>query len=363
MTAHDIPATSEVRDTMTKAQAEAMSALGLNRDRVEVWEDGYRAAGAADSTFEWWYFDVQFDDGSTLVVTFSNKPHTNPSGPLTPTLLVIRQLPDGTRRHLEPTFPAEEFSAATDRCDVRIGASTVSGDLDTYQLHIEADDMVADLTINRAAPSWRPGAGISYFDAAKSHYLAWVVPVPFGTVTATITEGGQSRTLDGSAYHDHNWGNHLMGSFLDHWYWGRAHIGDYTLVYVRMTTKGFMGLGQINIPTFYLAKGEELVTDDMLPLRLETGGDVPGPGEQSYPTHMEWTWAGDRGRITMTVTNPKLIESLDMSTPRHGISNLLHLGEHPMYYDFNADMTLDIALDDLTDRVTGRTLYEKMMFR
>ncbi|WP_308465260.1 lipocalin-like domain-containing protein [Rathayibacter soli] len=347
---------------MAKAQTDALAALGLKPDHVEVWEDGYRAVDAADSTFEWWYFDVQLDDGSTLVVTFSNKPHTDPSGPLIPTLLVIRQLPDGTRRHLAPTFSAEEFSAATDRCDVRLGASTVTGDLDTYELHIEADGITANLTITRAAPSWRPGAGVSYFDSAKRHYLAWVVPVPYGQVTATIAEHGETKTLTGTAYHDHNWGNHLMGSFLDHWFWGRAHVGDYSIVYVRMTTKGFMGFGQINIPTFYLAKGDDLITDDMLPLRLVTSDEVPGPGEQTYPTRMEWTWEGDRGRITMTATNPALIESLDMSTPRHGMSSLLHMGEHPMYYDFNADLVLDIELDGLTDHVTGRTLYEKMIF-
>ncbi|TQK20736.1 hypothetical protein FBY40_3279 [Microbacterium sp. SLBN-154] len=363
MAAHDIPDTPEIRATLQRSQEEGLAALGLKSDTVEPWEDGYRAAAAADSTFEWWYFDCQFDDGSTLVVTFSNKPHTDPSGPLTPTLLVIRQLPDGTRRHLEPTFPAGEFAAATDSCDVRIGPSRVTGDLRTYDLHIEADDIVADVHIDRAAPSWRPGAGITYFGQAKDRYLAWVVPVPYGTATATVTEHGTTRQLTGSAYHDHNWGNHLMGSFLDHWYWGRAHVGDYTLVYVRMTTKGLFGFGEVNIPTFFLAKGDRLITDDLVPLRLTTSGDVPGPGHQSYPTRMEWTWRSDRGSIAMTVTNPTLIESLDMKVPRHGVGALLHAGEHPMYYDFNADVDLDIRLDDLTDHVTGRTLYEKMMFR
>jgi len=363
MAAHDIPDTPEIRATMAAGQAEGMKGLGLASSTVEKWEDGYRAAKTADSTFEWWYFDCQFDDGSTLVVTFSNKPHTNPSGPLVPTVLAIRQLPDGTRRHLEPTFGADEFSASTEQCDVTIGKNSVKGDLDTYEIHLEIEDLVADVSITRAAPSWRPGAGINYFDSARDHFLAWVVPVPYGTVTATITEGGSTSTVTGSAYHDHNWGNHLMGSFLDHWYWGRAHVGEYTLVYVRMTTKGFMGFGEINIPTFYLAKGETLITDDLLPLRLVTSGDVPGPGHQSYPTTMAWSWHTDRGSITMTATNPTLIESLDMAVPRHGISKLVHASEHPMYYDFNADLELDIALDDLTDHVVGRTLYEKMMFR
>lgn len=363
MPAHAIPDTPEIRARMDAAQAEGMAALGLHGSEVQAWEDGYRAAEAADSTFEWWYFDCQFDDGSTLVVTFSNKPHTDPGGPITPTVLVIRQLADGTRTHVEPSFPAESFAAETTRCDVRIGANTVTGDLDTYRLHVDVEGLTADVTIHRAAPSWRPGAGITFFDAAKTHYLAWVVPVPYGTVEATITQSGKTVTLTGTAYHDHNWGNHLMGSFLDHWFWGRAHLGEYTLVYVQMTTKGLFGLGQIQIPTFYLARGNEVLTDDLLPLRLTTSGEVPGPGHQTYPTRLEWTWEREGDRIALTVTQPRLIEALDMRPRRSPLSAVLHAGEHPEYYDFTADAELDIRLGDLVDRVTGRTLYEKMMFR
>lgn len=362
MSAHDIPDTAEIREKMAASQQSAMTALGLAPE-VQPWEDGYRAAADPAHTFEWWYFDCQFDDGSTLVVTFANKPHTDPSGPLAPSVLIIRQLADGTRLHLEPQYEATDFSASTEGCDVRIGPNTVTGDLDHYDIHIEAEGITADVTIDRAAPSWRPGAGVNYFDSARTHFLAWVVPVPYGTVSATIVQDGATTSLTGSAYHDHNWGNHLMGSFLDHWYWGRAHVGDYTVVYVRMTTKGLFGLGEINLPTFYLATADRVVTDDMLPLRLTTSGDVDGPGHQTYPTRMEWSWASERGTITLTATNPALIESLDMRTPRHGLAAVLHAGEHPMYYDFNADLELDIALDDLTDHVTGRTLYEKMMFR
>jgi hypothetical protein len=42
---------------------------------------------------------------------------------------------------------------------------------------------------------------------------------------------------------------------------------------------------------------------------------------------------------------------------------LMHLVEHPMYYDFNADAKLTIDLKGTKETVTGRTLYEKMMFR
>lgn len=363
MSAHDIPDTAEVRASMAKAQASGMADLGLASSKVEVWEDGYRAAAHADSTFEWWYFDCQFSDGSTLVVTFSNKPHTNPHGPLTPTMLVIHHGPDGKGRRIEKIYDPSEFSAAVDSCDVRIGPNTVTGNLDEYVMHLDVEGLKADVTIERKAPSWRPGAGISYFDSKRKDFLAWVVPVPYGTVTADIEDQGAAVSLEGAAYHDHNWGNQLMGDFLDHWYWGRAHVGDYTLVYVRMTTKGLFGFGSINIPTFFLAKGDQLLTDDLIPLRLTTVGEQPGPGGHTYPNTLAFTWSTDAGHVEFTITNPSLIEALDLRTPQHGLAALMHAGEHPEYYDFNADIDLRIDLNGVKDHVKGRTLFEKMMFR
>ena len=58
-----------------------------------------------------------------------------------------------------------------------------------------------------------------------------------------------------------------------------------------------------------------------------------------------------------------MIEALDMARPRHGLSHLLHMSDHPVYYDFNADAELTVKLHGLDETVTGRTLFEKMMFR
>jgi predicted secreted hydrolase len=364
MHGHDIPDTPEVRAKLDAAQAEAMQSLGLDPKVVAVWEDGFRSADEVDHSFEWWYFDMQLDDGSTLVATYNTKPNTAPDGPLDPSVLIIYHGADGTKVRADTHHPAEEFSAAKDRCDVRIGPNTVSGDLECYQLHLDDADVTADLMIERHSPSWRPGAGTTYFDAARSQRFSWVVPVPYGSVSGTVTAGGQTRTVTGSAYHDHNWGNKVMEAGLDHWFWGRAHIGDFTVVYALITTKGLFGVGALNLPTFMLAKGDELLTDDMLPLRLETHDEVAGPGHQSYPTELEWSWHADGSSVTMTVTNVEMIEALDMSGAHHGLGQaLLHAFDHPMYYDFNADMELRVKLEGIDETVTGRTLFEKMMFR
>ncbi|MCC7076882.1 MAG: hypothetical protein IT198_07125 [Acidimicrobiia bacterium] len=365
MRVHDIPDTPEMRAKIDAAQAEALASLGVDPKVVAVSEDGLRTVDDLEHSFEWWYFDMQFDDGSTLVATFNTKPHTGPDGPLDPSVLVIYHGSDGTKIRAGVNHPRSEFSAAADGCDVRVGPNTVRGDLARYRLHLEDAGIKADLTLERHAPSWRPGAGITYYDSAHKQQLGWVVPVPYGTVHGTVAvDGGEPHRVTGSGYHDHNWGNREMSAGLDHWYWGRAHIGDFTVVYVRMTTKGHFGLGALNIPTFMLTKGEELITDDMLPLRLETRGDVPGPGHQTYPTELDWTWKSGRGSVSMQVRNVEMIEALDMSRPHHGFThNALHMFEHPMYYDFNADMELHVDLDGIHETVRGRTLFEKMMFR
>ena len=88
------------------------------------------------------------------------------------------------------------------------------------------------------------------------------------------------------------------------------------------------------------------------------------PGHQTYPTELVWSWHTDRGSVTMTITGVEMIEALDMSRPHHGLAQgLLHAFDHPMYYDFNADMELSVKLDGIDETVSGRTLFEKMMFR
>ena len=364
MSIHYLPDTPEFRAHMAQGNDEALKAMGLDPHVVAPWEDGYRAKATEDSTFEWWYFDMQLDDGSTLVVVFFNKDADRPHEPVSPSVLVIHQKPDGTRtRHTLP-FPAAQFSAATDKCDVKIGPNTVTGDLNTYALHVEDEGLAVDLTITRVAPSWRPGASLTYFNKAKTEFLAWVVPVPYGTVAGTLTVDGQAHQITGSAYHDHNWGNRQMGSMLDHWFWGRAHIDDFTLIYVCMVTRGLMGVGHLGITTLMVAKGDQVLVEDGLPLRLETTGEVAAPGHQHYPTELTWTWQQGDDRLRMHITNPTLIEALDRAPDgpkwRHPIANFV---DHPMYYDFNADMTLDVDVKGVKASVTGRTLYEKMIFR
>ena len=50
--------------------------LGLPNSDIQTWEDGWRTSAVAETrgTFEWWYFDVHLDDGSTVTVEMHTKP-------------------------------------------------------------------------------------------------------------------------------------------------------------------------------------------------------------------------------------------------------------------------------------------------
>lgn len=350
----------DIREKMEKDTAKSLARWGLKAGVVEPWEDGYRTKDKPN-TFEWWYFDADFDDGSTTVMTFTSRPATHPKGKLRPTLLLIMRSPEGESVRLTREFEPDEFSASAEGCDVRLASNTAKGDLDRYALHAEIDDCSADLSITRHGPSWRPGSGITSSERKEDSYFGWVVPVTYGTVEGTIRFKGQEKQVKGSCYHDHNWGNFSLGSAIDHWYWGRAHLGDFTVVFVQMVTPHLPIVGSLNLNTLMLAKGEEVITDDGLPLRLQVSDFVDGPLRGSYPTKLDWSWHTDEGDITLTIRNPKLIEALDLleGTPRWA-QPLVHLIANPYYYDFNADLELKVDLKGIKAVEYGRALYELM---
>src|SRR5512134_551699 len=105
-------------------------------ETVAPWEDGLRT-GVERGTFEWWYFDAHFDDGSTAVVSFATKPLLERNGPLKPAVSLTITRSDGTKISQFPIYPASQFSASKESCDVRIGPNWTKGDLRQYQVHVE----------------------------------------------------------------------------------------------------------------------------------------------------------------------------------------------------------------------------------
>ncbi len=240
--------------------------LGLKRGQVEPWEDGMRTSGGRGS-YEWWYFDSHLDDGSSLVITFYTKWMLKPKGPEAPMISADLDRPGKPTLHIVVHAKPDEFSASQERCDVRLKDSYFRGDLHTYQIRLASDELTAEVELVGQVPSWRPATGCTYFGAHEEHLFAWMPAVPQGRVTATLTEKGAApRTVTGVGYHDHNWGDVAMSKLMNHWYWGRAQAGPYSVIASYIWAEA--AYGRTELPNFLLAKDGKVVADQSSKTRL-----------------------------------------------------------------------------------------------
>ncbi len=240
---------------------------GLDPSTIAQWEDGARTDDRP-GTYEWWYFDAHLDNGSKLVVVFMNKDLVTPNRPLSPILRVDLDLPDGRSFQKVLSFPPEEWSAARDRADVRIGANRFHGDLHEYRIQATADDVSVDVMLVGDIPPWRPATGHMLFGSKRELEFAWLPSVPQGTVTGSYAVDGVTTSVTGVGYHDHNWGNVALTKIIHDWYWARGQAGPFSVIasYITAVEK----YGYESVPVFMLARDGRIVADDASLVRFET---------------------------------------------------------------------------------------------
>jgi len=242
--------------------------LGLSASAIAPWEDGMRTTGAR-GTYEWWYFDGSLSDGSSMVIVFYTKDQIMPNKPMKPKVTFELNRPDGTRVFKELEIDTSQFSASKDSCNVRIGVNSFSGNLHDYTIHIAIDSVKADIALHGTVPSWRPNTGFTTFQQGKqSHYFAWLPSVPQGNLEGTVTISGRSQVVKGVGYHDHNWGDAPMQNLIHDWYWGRAQVGNYSIIasYITAADK----YSNATIPIFMLARDGRIVADDFTKVKFST---------------------------------------------------------------------------------------------
>ncbi|WP_437309504.1 hypothetical protein [Sorangium sp. So ce388] len=250
--------------------------LNLDPGRIQPWEDGLRTDPGARS-FEWWYHDCRLDDGTRVTIELHTKPPVvSPSAPLTPFVSLVMLRPDGSLLVKNAVVSPDAFSASRDGCDVRIGEHWCRGDLRRQEVHVELEGTVIDLEMISELAPWRPATGHMLLGEDESRYIAWLPVMPRARVTAEITAGGRRERLGGVGYHDHNWGNVAPASAIDHWYWGHAHIGEYTVVTLRAVSHA--KYGKAVLVAYLLARGGEVLAQGTEGLELSAIGEARDPG-------------------------------------------------------------------------------------
>jgi predicted secreted hydrolase len=276
---------------------------------------------------------------------------------LYPGLTINITPPDGRHLGAFPLHSPELFSASREQCDVRIGPNTARGDLHSYQIYAEGNGLGVNLSFTGSVPPWRPGVGKNYYSADLSRYFAWLPAIPYGTVEGTLTYDGKSHAVKGVGYHDHNWGNVGLNDVMSHWVWGRAHLGDYTLIFVEMVSAP--AYNSQKLPVFLLAKGDKILIGDGAPLKY-----IEHSSKRQYPQQIDFNWQTDSGQVQLKLRQPRIIEAASLlgSLPWWK-RTLARLVANPYYFRFSAQLDLEINLPEAKDHLQGEALYELMLLR
>jgi hypothetical protein len=313
--------------------------LKLQKGTVEKWEDGMRTTGGS-GTYEWWYFDAKLADGSTLVVGFYTKLLTDLQSALEPVIMVNLDFEDGTQLEKRISYEQSEWSAATDQCNVTIGHNYFRGDLETYEIHFQDDDLTLDIQIQREAISWRPQTGHMMF-GEDGDFFAWVVPVPQGHATVAYTYNGEAVNTTGSGYHDHNWGNKSLSEIINHWYWARAEVGPYAVIASEIIAEKAYGYDSLVV--FNISKDGQLVQDNgenVKLLRVFPLPDATTGKPVSKEVRFEYEDAENRYELKLVVED-SLLNIFLLEGPMR-VASMLLTGTEAAYMRFSGVAILSV---------------------
>ncbi|MGI6109808.1 MAG: lipocalin-like domain-containing protein [Eubacteriaceae bacterium] len=217
--------------------------LGVNPDKVEIWEDGRRNPETDAGNWEWWYFDSILDDGTKVVIQFFTKAgmrNIAKNGDVPSVTIKITE-PDGKVYSRDLKVRARNCRFGADRCDVHIGPHSFVGDFTKYHIHVDTvRGLGADLELISKAKPYRPGT--AYFGFGDDEYYTWLCSVPRGEVSGALTIGGKKKGVQGTGYHDHQWGNRFYLPEWNNWLWARQSFKDYSILifdFITSDTYGF----------------------------------------------------------------------------------------------------------------------------
>jgi len=233
--------------------------LGINKE-IAVWEDGIRSTGGR-GTYEWWYFDAAYSDGTKVVVIFYTKNGFDVRGLSNPTASIEITYPNGKRiSKYVSEGRGQKIRASKERCDVKIGQSSIKYSKGNYLIHFMDGDIEYTCTMKPKLPMWRPGTGHWYYGEKQEYYFAWIVAQPSANISATLKVCDETLELSGTGYHDHNWGNIHMRKLMNHWYWCRANIGPYTIIACDIITQ--KKYDYTRLPVIMIAKDGIILEDN-----------------------------------------------------------------------------------------------------
>lgn len=338
--------------------------IGISHN-PDLREDGMRTDGL-EGTYEWWYFDAEYENGIKAVLGFYTKDGVDAASPPNPTAILTLNMPDGNiiyKRMREGEGSA--IRAAKDICDVQIRENTCKHENGVYKVHFDDDGIVYDFIMKPRVPMWRPGTGHWYFGVEQEKFFAWVVAQPSADIEAELTVNGETIKLRGKGYHDHNWGNAPMSEVFNHWYWCRASIDDYTIISCDLVSHE--QYGYVRLPVCLFAKGDQIIDDREDLVTVERGDTIYHPKSGKFMDNIlifARQIDDDTGyRISYNRTGDLDYRSLLYGVmPKEEADKLISKGINPTYIRCAGSVSLDLVQDGQTTHQESEAIWEQMFF-
>lgn len=337
--------------------------LGLSENTTEIWEDGMRTDGK-EGSYEWWYVDAEFPDGTSIVTVFYTKDGFDVPGPSHPTVNIDITFPDGTKVFREVSeAEGSILDSSKEKADVKIEdcyLRYVDGD---YELYFNDGTVEYSAFMKSKLPMWRPDTAHWYFGDDKD-YFAWFVAQPASEINAILTIDGEITELNGTGYHDHNWGNIAMNEVINHWYWGRAQVGDYSIIACDIISEE--NTGYTRLPVFMIAKDGEILDDDQSLTIIERDNIFEHSDTgKFYDNDLKYIQKSENG-TTYTV-NMIRHEDIVAVSLLNGLSPMKRtlakaIGANPTYIRSLGDVILTIEKNGETEVLEEEGLWEQMFF-
>jgi len=350
--------------------------LGVNPDRIEAWEDGRRDTSKPGHA-EIWYLDCHFDDGSTLVLGFRPKAvdQVDKDGD-NPNVAINYNHPDGSLFWDYRLYDTSQVEISTERCDLKFGPSTLTGDWKTYDIHIEPEpdkkvimegkpstkhESRVDLHFEAQVQPFRPGSGYISFGADDTYYYNFICITKL-TVTGQIAIDGESKQVTGSAYYNHQWFNISPINGFHHWLWGRQNFGNYNVMIYDMVAAERLGLDQVPLFTVDDQQGNrvfESTSAEGMDIKVLDSYVQEQTGKR-YPKTVRYTFDKDDTHIEYTISEPKEINVINIygDAPAAARSKFDQIRMRPTYTRYLAQAKLAITRDGRNESITGPILYE-----
>jgi len=182
----------------------------------------------ADSWAEWLYFNGR-GQNARFYLTFLVGPRV-PDGRRAAGVRLQLQRGDRTENYSGSALLTDADVAGAP--DLTIGASSVRLDGQRYRVHLDLEGPAGSRATGDLSLEGSPGRLVPPIEmlGAKGWRTGYVVPVMSGALSGSLTVGGETLALDGTGYHDHNWGFWKGVS----WQWGQAQHEGVSVVYGRV---------------------------------------------------------------------------------------------------------------------------------